>query len=95
MYQKILLAYDGSSDDREALTQAKGLASLCGATVHSTNATDFNSLLSQIKSKNIDVVLVAQDGTASPRHPLGGERGCPRVPTSMSRGRALTGGLNI
>ena len=26
---------------------------------YSTNATDFNSLLSQIKSKNVDVVLVA------------------------------------
>ena len=26
---------------------------------YSTNATDFNSLLSQIKSKNVDAVLVA------------------------------------
>ncbi len=34
MYQKILLAYDGSSDGREALAQAEGLASTCGATVH-------------------------------------------------------------
>jgi nucleotide-binding universal stress UspA family protein len=34
MYQKILLAFDGSSDGREALVQAENLASACGATVH-------------------------------------------------------------
>lgn len=34
MYQKILLAYDGSPDGREALAQAKSLASASGATVH-------------------------------------------------------------
>lgn len=33
MYQNILLAYDGSPDGREALAQAKNLASACGATV--------------------------------------------------------------
>jgi nucleotide-binding universal stress UspA family protein len=33
MYQKILLAYDGSPDGREALAQAKNLASISGATV--------------------------------------------------------------
>jgi len=33
MYQKILLAYDGSPDGREALTQARNLASISGATV--------------------------------------------------------------
>jgi nucleotide-binding universal stress UspA family protein len=33
MYQKILLAYDGSPDGREALTQAKNLASVSGAAV--------------------------------------------------------------
>lgn len=33
MYQKILLAYDGSPDGREALAQAKNLASMSGATV--------------------------------------------------------------
>jgi len=33
MYRNILLAYDGSSDGREALAQAKHLASMCGATV--------------------------------------------------------------
>jgi nucleotide-binding universal stress UspA family protein len=34
MYEKILLAYDGSRDGREALAQAKSLASASGATVH-------------------------------------------------------------
>jgi nucleotide-binding universal stress UspA family protein len=34
MYQKILLAFDGSPDGREALIQAENLASACGATVH-------------------------------------------------------------
>ena len=34
MYQRILLAYDGSPDGREALAQAKSLASASGATVH-------------------------------------------------------------
>ena len=34
MYQKILLAYDGSPDCHEALAQAKSLASASGATVH-------------------------------------------------------------
>jgi len=33
MYQKILLAYDGSPDGREALTQARNLASVSGAAV--------------------------------------------------------------
>ena len=33
MYQKILLAYDGSPDGREALAQARNLASASGATV--------------------------------------------------------------
>ena len=33
MFQKILLAYDGSSEGREALAQVKNLASLCGATI--------------------------------------------------------------
>jgi nucleotide-binding universal stress UspA family protein len=33
MYQKILLAYDGSPDGREALAQASNLASASGATV--------------------------------------------------------------
>ncbi len=33
MYQNILLAYDGSPDGREALAQAKNLASVSGATV--------------------------------------------------------------
>jgi nucleotide-binding universal stress UspA family protein len=34
MYQRILLAFDGSPDGREALAQAESLASACGATVH-------------------------------------------------------------
>jgi len=34
MYKKILLAFDGSPDGREALAQAETLASRCGATVH-------------------------------------------------------------
>lgn len=34
MYDKILLAFDGSPDGREALVQAEKLASVCGATVH-------------------------------------------------------------
>jgi nucleotide-binding universal stress UspA family protein len=34
MYRKILLAYDGSPDGREALAQARSLASASGATVH-------------------------------------------------------------
>jgi nucleotide-binding universal stress UspA family protein len=34
MYRKILLAFDGSPDGREALAQAEKLASVCGATVH-------------------------------------------------------------
>ena len=34
MYHTILLAFDGSPDGREALTQAETLASACGATVH-------------------------------------------------------------
>ena len=34
MYQRILLAYDGSPDGREALAQARSLASMSGATVH-------------------------------------------------------------
>jgi nucleotide-binding universal stress UspA family protein len=34
MYQKILLAFDGSPDGREALVQAENLALACGATVH-------------------------------------------------------------
>jgi nucleotide-binding universal stress UspA family protein len=34
MYHKILLAFDGSPDGREALVQAEELASVCGATVH-------------------------------------------------------------
>lgn len=33
MYHKILLAYDGSPDGREALVQARNLASMSGATV--------------------------------------------------------------
>jgi nucleotide-binding universal stress UspA family protein len=33
MYQNILLAYDGSPDGREALAQARDLASMSGATV--------------------------------------------------------------
>ncbi|WGR93125.1 universal stress protein [Bradyrhizobium sp. ISRA443] len=34
MYQRILLAFDGSADGREALAQTQGLALSCGATVH-------------------------------------------------------------
>jgi nucleotide-binding universal stress UspA family protein len=34
MYERILLAFDGSPDGREALAQAETLASACGATVH-------------------------------------------------------------
>ncbi|MCK1626782.1 universal stress protein [Bradyrhizobium sp. 160] len=34
MFQKLLLAFDGSPDGREALAQAETLASACGATVH-------------------------------------------------------------
>jgi nucleotide-binding universal stress UspA family protein len=34
MYQKVLLAFDGSPDGREALAQAETLASACGAAVH-------------------------------------------------------------
>ncbi|WP_082747795.1 universal stress protein [Bradyrhizobium macuxiense] len=34
MYQRILLAFDGSPDGREALAQVEGLALSCGATVH-------------------------------------------------------------
>ena len=34
MYRRILLAFDGSPDGREALAQAETLASVCGATVH-------------------------------------------------------------
>ena len=34
MYKKILLAFDGTPDGREALAQAETLASRCGATVH-------------------------------------------------------------
>jgi nucleotide-binding universal stress UspA family protein len=34
MYQNILLAYDGSPDGREALAQARSLASISGSTVH-------------------------------------------------------------
>lgn len=34
MYKKILLAFDGSPDGREALAQTETLASRCGATVH-------------------------------------------------------------
>jgi nucleotide-binding universal stress UspA family protein len=34
MYQRILLAFDGSPDGREALAQAKNVASACGAAVH-------------------------------------------------------------
>jgi nucleotide-binding universal stress UspA family protein len=34
MYHKILLAFDGSPDGREALAQVEKLASACGATVH-------------------------------------------------------------
>jgi nucleotide-binding universal stress UspA family protein len=34
VYQKILLAFDGSPDGREALAQAEKVASACGATVH-------------------------------------------------------------
>jgi nucleotide-binding universal stress UspA family protein len=33
MYQRILLAYDGSPDGREALAQARNLATMSGATV--------------------------------------------------------------
>jgi nucleotide-binding universal stress UspA family protein len=33
MYQKILMAYDGSLEGREALTQAQNLASMCNAAV--------------------------------------------------------------
>ena len=34
MYKKILLAFDGSPDGREALAQAEALASACDATIH-------------------------------------------------------------
>ena len=34
MYQRILLAFDGSPDGREALAQAEKVASACGAAVH-------------------------------------------------------------
>ena len=34
MYQRILLAFDGSPDGREALAQAGSMASACGAAVH-------------------------------------------------------------
>jgi nucleotide-binding universal stress UspA family protein len=34
MYRRILLAFDGLPDGREALAQAQGVASACGATVH-------------------------------------------------------------
>ena len=34
MYQKILLAFDGSPDGREALAQVKNVALACGAVVH-------------------------------------------------------------
>jgi nucleotide-binding universal stress UspA family protein len=34
MYRKILLAFDGSPDGREALVQAESVALACGATVH-------------------------------------------------------------
>src|SRR5690349_12553011 len=34
MYQRILLAFDGSPDGREALAQAEKLALACGGTIH-------------------------------------------------------------
>ena len=34
MYERILLAFDGSPDGREALAQAEKLVSVCGAMVH-------------------------------------------------------------
>jgi nucleotide-binding universal stress UspA family protein len=34
MYRRILLAFDGSPDGREALAQAQGVAAACGSTVH-------------------------------------------------------------
>ena len=34
MYQRILLAFDGSPDGREALAQAESIALACGAAVH-------------------------------------------------------------
>jgi nucleotide-binding universal stress UspA family protein len=40
MYQKILLAFDGSPDGREALSQAEKLASVCGAAVHTLAIVD-------------------------------------------------------
>ena len=34
MYRRILLAFDGSPDGREALAQAQSVAAACGSTVH-------------------------------------------------------------
>ena len=40
MYHKILLAFDGSPDGREALAQAEKLAAACGAAVHLLTVID-------------------------------------------------------
>jgi nucleotide-binding universal stress UspA family protein len=40
MYRRILLAFDGSPDGREALAQAQSVAAACGSTVHLVAITD-------------------------------------------------------
>ncbi len=63
MYQKILLAYDGSPDGREALAQAKELAAKCGATVHLVSIVSRAEPLAAVEGTSLvsdDVQRVAQ-----------------------------------
>jgi len=45
MYRRILLAFDGSPDGREALAQAQGVAAACGSTVHLVAIIDLSESL--------------------------------------------------
>lgn len=40
MYRRILLAFDGSPDGRDALVQAQNVAAACGSTVHLVAVVD-------------------------------------------------------
>jgi nucleotide-binding universal stress UspA family protein len=61
MYQRILLAFDGSPDGREALAQAETLASACGATVHLLAIIDPSEAMSFIPDNQRFVIQTVLD----------------------------------
>ena len=81
MYYKILLAFDGSDDGREALAQAEQLASVCGARVHLLAVIDQSESMAIVEgmsfipdNQRFVIQAVLDEGTKRLRG-----AGCPAV----------------